>query len=327
MNKKYRIPASVISSAILILFLGLYIHNYFVDRQLERLHENSNLKTDVGIVEGEGNFEEKSDSDTAVIIIHGFTSSPSRFYHLRKKLSAHSKINPIDIYVPLLPYHGRSLEDFKEFDHSKIKKFVRIFLEKKRAAYKKIILIAESYGSLVLLDILKDHPHLKPEKLIFSSPALYLKANTPFNRKIMSVISPFMDYCTSAFLGCYKPYIVDKNTARHATHAKKHGVVFVNPTRKLFEIDNKMQIFFENLEISHEVILGGSDYTVGIKEIIHSCNNNKPHCSMSLYRGGHLVHWGPDAEKYENHILKCIEEAVRKNNNVGNEEKGSVYEI
>lgn len=291
---------------VLVVIISFFVSNYIIDRKLERIHEDSKPKFSDGIMIGEESFESKNGSDTALIIIHGFTSSPSRFYHLRNKLASMESV-PLDIHIPLLPYHGKSLQEFSRFNHSKIRTFVKDFLEEKRKGYKKIVLVAESYGSLIMLDILNEHPHLKPEKLIFSAPALYLKANNSKNRHALKWISPFMDYCTIPLLGCYQPYVVDKYTAKHAQHAKKHGVVFINPTRELFEIDSKLRGVFDRLTIPHVVILGEDDRTVGNKEVLSVCRKNSAFCSEKVYRGGHMVHWGPDANLYEQKILSEIQ--------------------
>ena len=288
-------------SIVFVTFIAItLVYNYFADRLLETIHRSSKPFDTSGVVLGEGPIEIKRNGSTALIIIHGYTSSPSRFYHLINYLK--SDTPDVDIYAPLLPFHGKGLEEFKALNNEEIEKFVKAFLDQKEKEYKKLVVIGESYGALILADILQT-PNLYPDvKFIFSSPGFFLNCNSAWQRAQIFVASKFMDYCPS----CYGPYTTDEFSAVHARFAQKHGVVCFKSFAELLKMDQKASDALGRIKRPYTVIASKDDDVVDVTKIENVCAKN-PNCTAFIFPdGGHFVHWGKYSEEYKEYLLKQL---------------------
>lgn len=292
---------NTVAGVFVALIVIFYAYNYFADRMLETIHRSSKPHDASGVIIGEEAVEiKRADAKTALVIIHGYTSSPSRFYHLLNFLK--SNATDVDIYVPLLPFHGRGLEDFKSFNNNEIKKFVTTLLDQKAKEYENLVVIGESYGALVLADILKEPGQYQNAKFIFSSPAFFLNCNSAIDRFQIFVASKFMDYCPS----CYGPYTTDEYSKAHARYAQKHGVVCFKSFGELLKLDIVASDALVRIQNPYTIIASRDDDVVSITKIENACAQN-PHCTAFIFTdGGHFVHWGKYAEDYKNYLIKAL---------------------
>lgn len=289
-------------AVLLIALLGIFIiYNYFADRLLETIHRSSKPFDSYGVIIGEEAVEIKRGGDVALIIVHGYTSSPSRFHKFIEFLKTDAK--HVDIFAPLLPFHGKGLEEFKSFNNDEIEKFVKKFLDEKSKEYKKIVVIGESYGALVLADILQSTQYHNAT-IIFSSPGFFLQANTPMMRAKMYIASKVMDYCPS----CYGPYTTDEYSKVHARYAQKHGVVCFKSFLELLKLDTITSNALSHLQSPFTIIASRDDDVVDINKLENACKQNPKCTPFFVPDGGHFVHWGKYSEKYKAYLLKQLEE-------------------
>lgn len=290
----------VIVSLVAVIVMALS-YNYFADRLLETIHRSSKPFDSEGVIIGEEAVEIKRGGNVALIIVHGYTSSPSRFYKFIEFLKVNAQ--HADIYAPLLPFHGKGLEEFKSFNNEEIEQFVKKFLDKKSKEYKKIVVIGESYGALVLADILQSSQYPNAT-IIFSSPGFFLQCNTPMMRAKMYIASKIMDYCPS----CYGPYTTDEYSKVHARYAQKHGVVCFKSFLELLKLDLVTSEALSHSQSPFTIIASKDDDVVDIKKLENACSQNPKCTPFFVPDGGHFVHWGKYSEEYKAYLLKQLEE-------------------
>jgi pimeloyl-ACP methyl ester carboxylesterase len=202
----------------------------------------------------------------------------------------------------LLPFHGKGLEEFLVFDNNAIERFVKSFLDSKEKEYKKIVVIGESYGALVLANILKTPGLYKNAHFIFSSPGFFLLCNSPLQKIKIYIASKFMDYCPS----CYGPYTTDDYSKVHARFAQKHGVVCFKSFRQLLEMDSITRDELIKIQNPFTIIASRDDDVVDISKIEEACSKN-PNCRpFFVADGGHFVHWGKYSEDYKRYLIELL---------------------
>jgi carboxylesterase len=103
---------------------------------------------------------------TAVLLIHGFSSTPRELNPLAKQLH-HAGY---DAFVPLLPYHRQDLATFAQFKWEDCLDDMLVKLAELRASYQSVHVVGLSFGALLALHLsLK----IKVESLILLAPYLF----------------------------------------------------------------------------------------------------------------------------------------------------------
>lgn len=92
------------------------------------------------------NIEYNNNSNTCVLIFHGFASTPYDMKNLAKTMSEQG----YDVYVPLLPYHGQTYLQLLEFNLTEIFEWGKEKIAQKRSEYKTLIIIGVSIGSAMM---------------------------------------------------------------------------------------------------------------------------------------------------------------------------------
>lgn len=294
-----------VSIKYLIFFITVIIAlfkvtNYFGDRSLEAIHQASKPIGQNNIIVGEEAVEIKNGSKIALVIIHGYTSSPSRFYHLINYLDK-NKV-PADIYAPLLPFHGRELSAYKSFDNEVIKRYIKDFLAEKSKEYEKLLIIGESYGAVLLVDIINSGNKYPNAEFIFSSPGFYMLESTSSNVSKAKILSWIMDYCPT----CYDPYLTDEYSAKHARYAQKHGVVCLHSMHQMMSKEQQVRDILPKFDAPHTMVSSLDDDVTDAPKVKEICEANLNCTPMFFEDGGHFVHWGKHAETYQRFILQTL---------------------
>src|ERR1035437_5110785 len=110
------------------------------------------------------------DSGAAVLLIHGYTGSPTDFNKLPKFLNENYGIS---VFVPLLPGHGTQVEDLVGLTKDDFIKVAKQALEPLLAKYDEVFIGGHSFGGQVALHLAARYPALGvftttlPYKLFF----------------------------------------------------------------------------------------------------------------------------------------------------------------
>ena len=110
-------------------------------------------------------------SHQAILMIHGFTSTPDSFRHLAHRLS---KELGWEVRAPLLPGHGLSYEKLDAIKAEKWIEFAETEFEKLRAQFDTIHLIGLSMGGTLCAHLATKYPS-NVRSLVLFSPAMYLR--------------------------------------------------------------------------------------------------------------------------------------------------------
>ena len=131
----------------------------------------------------------------AVILVHGFPSSPS----------AYAKAGELyfragyDVFIPLLPGFGTSPDDFVKTNFSQWFDYLCRFYEEKRAAYPKLFLNGTSMGGSLVLKLAEKYSDTDqtPDKIVTAAAPVFLnKIRLGVMRQpglyIIRLLSPFV---------------------------------------------------------------------------------------------------------------------------------------
>ena len=131
----------------------------------------------------------------AVILVHGFPSSPS----------AYAKAGELyfragyDVFIPLLPGFGTSPDDFVKTNFSQWFDYLCRFYEEKRAAYPKLFLNGTSMGGSLVLKLAEKYSGTDqaPDKIVTAAAPVFLnKIRLGVMRQpglyIIRMLSPFV---------------------------------------------------------------------------------------------------------------------------------------
>jgi carboxylesterase len=133
-------------------------------------------------------FQQKhnNDSNSALLLLHGFSSSPAVFRFFYPQLTHYQSI-----YAPLLKGHGKSIHDFSLAKASDWIGEVELTLTKLCKKYKKVDVLGLSMGGLIAAHLVDNFPI---RHLYLLAPALAL--HHPIHRlKSIANFSSFFGFC------------------------------------------------------------------------------------------------------------------------------------
>ena len=139
----------------------------------------------------------RSDTDVAVIFIHGFMGSPNQFADLADAVYdagfAYSAI--------LLPGHGGGIREFVKFGADDWQAHLQSEIEKIRRDYNKIILVGHSMGGLLALNacLIKEN-NISGVVLIATPLKVYLVSPKSVSLKLHLLRLPKTDKVKSAYM-------------------------------------------------------------------------------------------------------------------------------
>ncbi len=85
----------------------------------------------------------KNNSNTCVLIFHGFSGTPLDLKNLAEQLADEQ----LDVYVPLLPYHGVDYEHLADINLEEFFTWGQELIKEKRKEYQQLIVIGISIGA------------------------------------------------------------------------------------------------------------------------------------------------------------------------------------
>ncbi len=205
--------------------------------------------------------------ETAILMIHGFASSPKEF----EPLSEYLKIE-YDIYAPILPGHKTSIADFCKKKHTDWITAAENIYNHLQKSYSKIILLGVSMGGTICLNIAS---RKNPYKIItVSSPIDFLDFN--FAKGILSELRNTKITVATIVKGINALSVKEKQDKEKKKEASidKIKIVLNNIYKKLkkdiIKVDNDMSSYIDTYEdISYNAV----------KEIFLLVNNTKPKLS------------------------------------------------
>lgn len=279
-----------------------------IDDKVEANSEKLYKLDRYGIIEGAEPIIYKDGYDNALVLIHGFGSTPAVFTDLINDIKYQAKS---DIYAPLLPYAGRTLQTMSKTDSQVVVNFIDSFIEEVSKRYKKVVVVGLSYGGAKLAKLASENKIPPNVTLVFYAPALYLKTNTFFQRNLTRLYSQWRDYCDYTMLGCeYPTYPSADDTAKpEFAKQKDFHVVNIPALLTMYQFDLKNRGDFDKIHRPYNIIMAVDDNRVNYNKIKGVCYKNNRYCKFySFSSGRHLIHWGKNKQAFEKLLLNIVNE-------------------
>ncbi|WP_332446034.1 alpha/beta hydrolase [Sphaerochaeta sp.] len=111
-------------------------------------------------------------SDTAILLVHGFPSTPSIYYYSAKRFSEAG----MDVYAPLLPGFGTDPKAFVYTTFTQWFAYLCTYYEQLRIRYAKLYVLGTSMGGMMTLKLGQTYcsTDLAPDKLVtIAAPVVY----------------------------------------------------------------------------------------------------------------------------------------------------------
>ncbi len=294
---KKRISLSTFFIVIIAIALIISIGK-LLDFEDERVINQLYPRDQNGVIEGLSSRELKNHNQTALIIIHGMMSSPEIFTTFFND----EKNKNFDIYIPLLPYHGRSLEEAKKINNKIITKFISKYINDLAKKYKKVVILGHSYGGTQLLELYKEKNLPQNSEIILYAPAIYTKSDYR-----IYLYSWWRDYCN------YEPYCSYRNFGTENNNKdlfslKERNLRYrvLNMVLAALDLDAKVNKYLAKINQDFTLILARDDARVNAEQQEKICIKNK-HCKLVEFAdGNHNLHVGKNRDKFNKIIEQII---------------------
>lgn len=282
-----------ISFGVLASWIVLRLTGFLLDRRVDQRIAELCLFYTNDVLSGAESRTFVSHKEIALIFIHGFTDTPQVFDEIIEKLSCQGA----DIFVPLLPFHGRALQEMKDFDPLVVESYVGTFIEFKRREYKTLILIGQSLGSTLLLRLSQNH-QWSPERisLVLLAPAVFLYSQDWLYQ---------LGYKTYPYFRNYWPQSTNK-TRNPIEQALAYYAI--SAVQQLQNYCQKTEKILREMQFPHTVLIARNDNRVNVRRLQQVCQN--AFCHLVIFeRGSHLLYEGETVGR----VVEYIKEAIDQN--------------
>ena len=297
----------VISAIILVMSL-VRISGQLLDKQAEQRVQNMYARDDKGIIQGLQSITELQRKKRAILIVHGFMDSPASFADLVDDIK--NRVDS-DIYVPLLPFHGRDLKSASQFNNKIISDDLDHTINTLAKKYQSLTVIGMSYGGALLTALVNEKKVPDTVHVILYAPGFFLKTNTFSGRMEAHVYGWWRNYCNYAALGCIFPsYPSGDDVSRPMfDKAKSLQYVTISALLKLYQFDLNNRKELGNIHRPYSLIIAVDDNRVSYDKTKAACKTNQPYCHFySFSSGKHIIHWGANKKKFEDLLVKLVTE-------------------
>lgn len=308
MNIKITKAAWILVFLVISIFGLARLSSSDLDNKVEKESKKLYKLDKYGIIEGAEPIVYKDGYDRALVLIHGFGSTPAVFTDLINNIKYQARS---DIYAPLLPYAGRTLQTMSKTDSQVVVNFIESFIDEVSKKYKKVVVVGLSYGGAMLAKIASDNKIPPNVRLIFYSPALYIKSNTFLQRNLTRLYSQWRDYCDYTMLGCEYPTYPSADDEARPKFAKQKDfhVVDIPALLTMYKFDLKNRGDFDKIHRPYNIIMAIDDNRINYNKIKGICYKNNKYCKFySFSSGRHLIHWGKNKKAFEKLLLNIVNE-------------------
>ncbi|NLJ39703.1 MAG: alpha/beta fold hydrolase [Candidatus Atribacteria bacterium] len=184
--------------------------------------------------------EGDKDKDLGLLFIHGFTATTVEV----RQIANYFYNNGYTVSAPLLPGHGETPRDLNRVRLSDWINKVEESYSLLRIMKGKVIVMGESMGALLALNLAFSHPEIT--KLFLFSPALEIK-RLGFSR----------------FLWPFVPYIYKKNTDESMAW-QGYNVVPLHAANELLKLQKLIINLLPRIKVPATIFLGKKDQTISL---------------------------------------------------------------
>ena len=300
--KKYIIILLLVSFSALGLFIGKLL-----DLEAERVVTQLYERTPDGIILGLGEKSYENHHKKAVILIHGFLESSEVYDDYLEQLKV---LDQLDVYVPLLPFHGRDLQSAAHFSNRKISDFLADYIGKIAATHKTVTVVGVSYGGAQLISLDKEGRIPDNARIVLYAPAAYIISNTTSGKLKVYAYSLFRNYCNYEFLGCSYPVLDSGDAAAREFLINEKNLRYkvLSAVKQLYALDDQVRDHLAEMNCPYDLIIAKDDNRVSYSDLNRVCQQND-FCTALVYESGkHVIHAGRHKEDLLQHIVRIASE-------------------
>ena len=296
---------SVRITQLLLLLAGIRFVGFLLDLEAERVTDQLYDRDKNDVIKGLGTQEHVNGHKKALIWLHGFQDTPEAF---ASQLAMLRKQDLFDVYVPLQPYRGRTLQALANISNNVVLDFLEKYCAKVAATHEHVVIVGLSYGGAALLGL--HHQQRLPNNvtLVLQSPAIYVQWNSFWGNVLIRVYGLWRKYANYPSIGAQTPSF-DSGDAharefiRREKSLRYKAIPAVKFTNKL---DDAYRDELANLTQPFYVIMAKDDNRVHYDKIYAKGMRN-PNCHFySFPSGSHMVHWS----KFRHEILDLFTNIV-----------------
>jgi len=286
---------------LITLIIAVPLIGKLLDLEAERVVTQLYQRNADGIILGLGGKKFEHHHDQAVVLIHGFLDSPEVYDEYMTRLK---RLDQLDVYVPLLPFHGRDLQAAAHFSNTVISDFLADYIDKIAAAHKTVTVVGHSYGGAQLIFL--DQEGRLPEnvRIVLYAPAAYIISNTTLGKLKVYAYSLFRNYCNYESLGCSYPATSSGDIAARDFLINETNLRYrvVSAIKQLYTFDEQVRDHLEKIARPFFLVIAKDDNRVSYPDLNRACQQNN-NCTALVYESGkHVIHAG----KHKDDLLKQI---------------------
>jgi len=291
---------------VALLIAGFFIAGKLLDMEAERLIDQCYPRNKEGIIDGAESFYRINQKKKALILFHGYLTSPAIFQDLANENGLN---NHYDIYAPLLPYCGRDLKACKKLTPQIAMNFMQKKIEGLSKQYESVVVLAFSYSGTCMIKLMKER--LVPEncRVVLYSPIIFTSRNTFLFRGYLFLYSFWRKYCNYEVMGANLPdYCTgDEEIRSYLEYRISLRYQVLPPLIKIMKLAGEIKRDFFKLERSFSLIAAKNDTVVNFEKIKEACEKNPNAHLHAIMEGKHLCHLGKDKENFKKLLIQIGE--------------------
>lgn len=290
---------------LLALFVGvLFVVGYWLDNKAEKRVENMYLRNKDEIIDGLSSIVIKNGHHKALLFVHGFMDSPASFADVVNDIKY--KTNR-DIYVPLLPFHGRNLSSAAMFNNQIILDDLSNQINKLAKEYDSLTVVGMSYGGALLTALENENKLPDNVQIILYAPGFYITSNNYITRLQAHIYKSWRKYCDYKILGCNFPNYDSGDASAIPMFNKEKSLkyVVIPALLELYKFDLKHRQGLNKIKRPYSLIIAVDDNRVSFQEQKRVCMESPKLCHLYPFESGkHIIHWGANKGKFESLIIE-----------------------
>lgn len=286
----------------LITLICLYGSGKLLDYEAEQTVQQLYARNENNIILSATPTEIKNGHQHALVLLHGFANSPSIYHSLINDARSSKKL---DIYAPLLPFHGKNLQTLSNASNKAILQFTENYLQQLSNRYQRITVVAFSYSGALLVRLLQLDKLPDNIKIILYAPGIFIKLNNTTNRVKIKLYKLWRNYCNYPFLNCHfpsdsgdeqaKPFLAREENLRYR---------IMSATLMAFNLDLTVRPYFKQMKTPYYLYIAKDDNRVDAAKLIEICGTHA-HCKAKIFESGkHLLLQSKFKKEFNKLIIK-----------------------
>jgi esterase/lipase len=290
---------------VIFIISSIFLSGVLLDKNAALRVQKMYVRDSSGVIDGLQAIKLLQGKKRAILFVHGFSDSPALFSDLVHDLK--NKVDS-DIYVPLLPFHGRDLQSFAQLNNKIILNDLELQINALAKKYQSLTVVGMSYGGALLTSLVNAKRIPDSVNLILYAPAFYLNGNTLLGRTEIHIYGWWRKYCNYSILGCKFPSYVSGDEASKSMFDKEKSLQYVvmPAVLQLYQFDLENRQGLRNIHRPYNLIMAVDDNRVSYIKTKAACQSN-PYCHFySFPSGKHIIHWGSNKKRFEDLLIKLI---------------------